>query len=96
VDFGTTPAASFTVNNATRVTATASAASSLGTVDVSVTIPAGTSATSSADHYTYTAPSCPARTTVDIRWHYSADGSAGRGAPPQSSPAGDTFTVGSS
>jgi hypothetical protein len=56
VKFGTTAATTFTVNSATQVTATAPAGSA-GTVDVTVTTPGGTSATSSADRYTYsTAP----------------------------------------
>jgi hypothetical protein len=44
--------AGFTVNSATSITATAPAAS-LGTVDVVVTSPNGTSATGPADQYTY-------------------------------------------
>jgi hypothetical protein len=51
VYFGTT-AASFTVNSATSITATAPTASA-GTVDVQVVNAAGTSATSSADHYPF-------------------------------------------
>src|SRR6202034_3758070 len=54
VKFGGTAATSFTVNSATRITAT-SPAGSAGAVDVRVTTPGGTSATSSADKYTYTA-----------------------------------------
>ncbi len=52
VKFGTTPA-SFAVTNATGITATAPTGT--GTVDVTVTTPGGTSATSAADQYTYTA-----------------------------------------
>ncbi|MBS0582880.1 MAG: IPT/TIG domain-containing protein, partial [Proteobacteria bacterium] len=50
VKFGATNAASFTVNSATQVTATAPAGSA-GTVDVTVTTAGGTSATSAADQY---------------------------------------------
>ena len=53
VAFGGTAAASFTVNSATQITATAPAGT--GTVDVRVTTPIGTSATSAADQYTYVA-----------------------------------------
>ena len=52
VKFGTTPATSYTVNSDTSITATAPAASA-GAVDVTVTTPGGTSATSSADNFTY-------------------------------------------
>ena len=53
--FGSTPATSFTVNNATSITATAPAGSA-GTVNVTVTTPAGTSATGAANQFTYTTP----------------------------------------
>ena len=49
--FGTVPASSFTVNSNTQITAVSPAGS--GTVDVRVTTPGGTSATSSADRFTY-------------------------------------------
>ena len=45
----------FTVNSATSITAT-SPAGSAGTVDVTVTTPGGTSATSAADQFTYLTP----------------------------------------
>ncbi len=54
VKFGATNAASFTVNSATSITATAPAGSA-GTVDVTVTTSGGTSATGSGDQYTYVA-----------------------------------------
>ncbi len=54
VDFGATPAASFTVNSDTSITATSPAATGAGPVDVAVTTPAGTSTTSSADQFSYT------------------------------------------
>jgi IPT/TIG domain/Right handed beta helix region len=55
VTFGSTNAISFTVNSSTQITATAPAGA--GIVDVTVTIPGGgTSATSTADHFTYVGP----------------------------------------
>lgn len=53
VTFGTTPAASFAVVNDTTITAAAPAASVVGPVDITVTTPAGTSTTGSADRYAY-------------------------------------------
>ena len=53
VDFGTTPATSFTVVSATTITADDPAGT--GVVDVTVTTSGGTSATSPADQFTYTA-----------------------------------------
>jgi hypothetical protein len=53
VKFGSTNAASFTVNSEASVTAVAPAGT--GTVDVTVETYAGTSLTSSADHFTFTA-----------------------------------------
>ncbi|MFE2873735.1 IPT/TIG domain-containing protein [Embleya sp. NPDC059259] len=61
VAFGATPAASFTVVNDTTITATAPPGAP-GTVDVTVTGPGGTSPTSAADRYTYTA--VPAVTSI--------------------------------
>ncbi len=52
VDFGATAATSFTVVSSTEVT-TVSPAEAAGTVDVTVTTPLGTSATSAADQFTY-------------------------------------------
>ena len=61
VQFGNTAATNFTVNSATQITATAPAGT--GVVDVTVTIPVGvTSATSSADQFTYVA----APTVTDV------------------------------
>ena len=57
VAFGANPASTFTVNNATTITATAPAGS--GTVDVRVTTPTGTSATNANDQFTYSAGSPP-------------------------------------
>ncbi len=55
VKFGATGAISFTVNGATQITALAPAESA-GTVDITVTTPGGTSATSAADHFMYDPP----------------------------------------
>jgi hypothetical protein len=52
VDFGTVAASSFTVNSAMAITATSPAGT--GTVNVTVVTPGGTSATSSADQFSYT------------------------------------------
>ena len=52
VDFGSTAATTFTVNSATKITVTVPAGTA-GTVDVTVTNANGTSATSSADQFTY-------------------------------------------
>jgi hypothetical protein len=52
VSFGATPATTFTVGIATKITATSPAGS--GTADVTVTTPSGTSATSASDQFTYT------------------------------------------
>ena len=53
VDFGTTPATNLTVVSDTPITADSPAGT--GTVNVTVTTPGGTSATSSADQFTYAA-----------------------------------------
>ena len=53
VHFGANAATGVVVNSATSVTATSPAGT--GTVDVTVTTPGGTSATSSADQFTYVA-----------------------------------------
>jgi len=52
VKFGTVTVTSFTVNSATKITVT-SPAGTAGTVDVTVVAPGGTSATSSADQFSY-------------------------------------------
>ena len=52
VSFGSTPAFSKTVNSDTQITAISPAGT--GTVHVTVTAPGGTSATTSADQFTYT------------------------------------------
>jgi len=52
VSFGTTPAAQFIVNSATSITATAPAQAA-GIMDITVSTAGGTSATSSADRFSY-------------------------------------------
>ena len=54
VSFGGVPAASFTLNSGTQITAVAPAAAA-GSVDVRVTGPGGTSVVVVADQYTYVA-----------------------------------------
>ncbi|MGZ4217191.1 MAG: IPT/TIG domain-containing protein [Solirubrobacteraceae bacterium] len=54
VEFGSTPATDVSVGGPTQITATAPPGT--GTVHVTVTTPSGTSATSSADEYSYVAP----------------------------------------
>ena len=74
VKFGTTAATTYTVNSATSITVVAPAESA-GTINVTVTTSQGTSATSSADQFTYvTTPSVytpptstiPANCSVDV------------------------------
>jgi hypothetical protein len=55
VSFGSTAAASFKVNSSTSITAVSPAGTS-GSIDVTVTVPGGTSATSSADLFKYKPP----------------------------------------
>ena len=55
VDFGAVAATGYVVDSDTQITAT-SPAQALGTVDVRVTTPSGTSANTAADDYTYTPP----------------------------------------
>ena len=54
VDFNSTTAATFTVNSSTSITAVAPAGT--GLVDITVSSPEGTSATSTADQFTFVAP----------------------------------------
>ncbi len=51
--FGQTASSSFTVVSDTQITVTSPSANSTGTVDVTVTTPGGTSATGTADQFTY-------------------------------------------
>ena len=66
VKFGSKPAASYTVNSETKITATAPATTTAGAVDTSVTTPAGTTATSSPDRFTYVAPPPPPVITCTV------------------------------
>jgi large repetitive protein len=51
--FGSVPGTNLTVVNDTQLTVTSPPPQASGTVDVTVTVPAGTSATSAADQFTY-------------------------------------------
>jgi hypothetical protein len=62
VDFGAGNPATFSVTNSTTISVPSCPSGSAGTVDVTVTTPGGTSATSSADHFTYTAVACASYT----------------------------------
>ena len=64
VDFGTTAATGVTVVSATTITADSPPGT--GTVDVTVLTPAGTSAASAADRFTYTAVAVAAPTVTGI------------------------------
>ncbi len=71
VEFGSTPATSFTVDSESEITAVSPAGQ--GTVDVSVTGPAGTSHVATADRFSYTPPA--ATTFSDVaanEWAYGA------------------------
>jgi hypothetical protein len=63
VNFGTVPATSFVVNSASSITAT-SPAEGAGAVNITVITSGGTSATSNADLYTYTASPMPVITSI--------------------------------
>jgi IPT/TIG domain-containing protein len=64
IDFGTTAATGVVVVNSTTITANSPAGS--GVVDVTVFTPEGTSATSSADRFTYTAAVVAAPTVTGV------------------------------
>jgi hypothetical protein len=88
VDFGSVAATSFTVNSATSITAV-DPAEAAGTVHVTVTTPSGSSATSSADDFTYeTAPTLTAITVTPV------NPSVARGLTEQFTATG-TFSDGS-
>jgi len=78
VQFGSTPANGFTVLSPTAILATAPAGST-GTVDITVTTFGGTSGTSSADVFTYSADPVPSVSSLS-----SSGGSTG---------GGDTITI---
>jgi hypothetical protein len=70
VNFGGIPATSFTINSPTQVSATSPAVTTATTVDITVTGPGGTSATSTADQFSYTvvAPSSIVGMATDGSW----------------------------
>ena len=61
--FGGTAATSFVVNSATQITAV-DPAEAAGTVDITVTTPSGTSATTTSDQFTFGASAGPTVTAV--------------------------------
>jgi hypothetical protein len=94
VAFGGSAATGVTVNSATSITATSPAGS--GTVDVTVTGPGGTSATSSADKFTYGPP--PSAPTVSAVSPASGSVSGGTAVTVTGTnfAAGDTVAFGGS
>ncbi|HYM74470.1 MAG TPA: IPT/TIG domain-containing protein [Candidatus Dormibacteraeota bacterium] len=74
VKFGATAAAAFSVDSDTRITAT-SPALAAGTVDITVTTPAGTSAASAADQFTFAVPA-PTVTSIAPGTGTAAGGTA--------------------
>ena len=85
VDFGTTAATNLDVVSATSVTATSPAGT--GMVDVTVITPVGTSATSSADQFTYAAALSVTTTSLagaTVGTAYSATLAAAGGTTPYS------------
>ena len=65
VNFGTNPATTYTVNSSSSITATAPAGTA-GTIDVTVATPGGTSATSTADQFSYNAGPPPTPTVSSL------------------------------
>ncbi len=63
VKFGGVAASSWVVNSSTQITAIAPPQAA-GTVDITVTTPTGTSATSGSDQFTYTSVGAPTVTVV--------------------------------
>jgi hypothetical protein len=91
VAFGGTAAIRFAVNGATSITAI-SPGGSAGTVDVTVTTGNGTSATSAADHFTYTSPRMTQQGSKLVG--SGAKGRAGQGSSVSLSADGNTAIVG--
>jgi hypothetical protein len=75
VDFGGTAASAFTIVSATTITATAPAGSA-GTIDITVTTNNGTSATGSADHFTYLSTPAPGVTSLGTSTGTTAGGTS--------------------
>jgi sugar lactone lactonase YvrE len=98
VRFGATNATSFTVNSATQITAT-SPLGSVGTVNITVTTPIGTSTASDADQFTYqsvnqntlTASAAPSPIAVGGTSALSTTGGSGTGAVTYAVTAGSGF-----
>ena len=84
VDLGSTPATSFVVNTATQIIASVPPSVG-GIVDVTVTAAGGTSATSSADRFTYVDVPVPMVTAISLTSGSTAGGTSVR-------IAGATFT----
>jgi hypothetical protein len=74
VNFGATPATSFTVNTASTVTAIVPAGT--GTVDVTVTTATGTSTVNTSDQFTYTAGSPPGSVPSPVAGGWQLNGTA--------------------
>ncbi len=72
VDFGTTPATNVTVVSASEITADSPAGT--GVVDVTVTTPGGTSATSPADQFTYLVALSPTAVEANGQWGFTSRG----------------------
>jgi hypothetical protein len=89
VRFGSANATGVTVNSATSITAT-SPAGAVGTVDVTVTTPGGTSPTGSVDQFTYTTPS---RSFSAVGAIVSIDGNGLRSVPVNPAGAGDALVL---
>src|SRR5207249_828991 len=75
VTFGTLPAASFTINSATQITATAPSQAALA-LDVFVTTFAGNSALGNADRFTYTLATTAAVTSLGTTTGTTAGGTS--------------------
>jgi CheY-like chemotaxis protein len=75
VNFGTMAATSFTIVSDTSITAIAPAQTA-GTYDITVVTPSGTSSTSSADQFTFTAIPVPSITSISPNSGSTAGGTA--------------------
>jgi len=75
VFFGSVPAASFTINSSTSITAV-SPPNATGTFDVTVDDPSGVSALSSSDQFTYTLASSPTITSLGTSTGTTAGGTS--------------------
>ncbi len=66
VSFGNTTASGVNIVSTTQVTAVSPAVAAPGSVDITVETPAGVSAVSAADQFTYVSPAPPADTTAPV------------------------------